>query len=249
LKVLVLGDTHAGSDAGLTHPDYITPEREYAQRPFWDWWQAEIEAVGPVDLALHGGDAVDGEGKKDRLGIIEPNTKKQADMSLAALSIIRADAWRMVYGTPYHVTGTYDYEEPVAERLHATIKDEQRIRIGDALISDRHVVGRSDTAYGQGTLLFKEVVREIMASIQNDDDDADLIIRHHVHYFFRTDNAKKTAIICPALQLPGSVYGRKMKAMFYDVGFLVLHFEPGLHIEKHIMPLRVAYKREVETFG
>jgi len=139
-EILVIADTHCGSRLGLTPPEWIPPDTAMVLKPMWNWYEKTVDAIGPVDLAVHVGDAVDGEGKRDDLEQFTTDTLKQAEIAHQALRRIRAKTWRLVYGTPYHTVGSYSYEEPLADALKGSIKDTQLLNILGHNFNFRHVV-------------------------------------------------------------------------------------------------------------
>lgn len=220
LKCAIISDTHCGHRAGLTHPDFITPGLHTALRPLWDWFEGEFNDLGLLDLVIANGDLVEGPGKKDNRGILTTDTEEQADMCLKALSVVKTKRWRLTYGTPYHVSGSYDYENRVSEALDGKIREEQFLDLYGLKVSARHVVGSGSTPYTQPTLLYKEVTRDLIQANSAGAPRSDLIIRSHVHYSLVVE-MEQTAVITPALKLPGKeAFGRKLRPWYYHVGYV-----------------------------
>lgn len=238
---------HCGSKVGLTPPEYQGKAKPIL-RPFWEWYITTVKKIGPVDIHVHNGDAVDGEGKKETIGHITTDVEEQADMAAECIEEIKAAKRYLTYGTPFHTAGTMSYENMVARRLGAEISDVIKLDILGHKFNFRHVVGRSDIAYGQGTPLFKEAIRDLIDSVENDHEEADYIVRGHAHYYWFTGSFLKTAMILPALQLPGSILGRKMKAMYYHVGMVVFDIGKTVTWEAFKMPLKITNKQEYICF-
>ena len=249
IKGIVVSDLHCGHLTGLTPPRYMSDDTRITQEPLWCWYEDTIKKIGLVDFVVVNGDAVDGEGKKDTLGHLTTNTLKQAEIAFECLRIIQTKSFYMTYGTPYHVSGSYQYEDVVAEKLKAKkITDVLRLQCGMTKFNFRHVVGRSDTAYGQGTPILKEIIRDMVSSLVNEHETADYFVRSHVHYVCEAGIGRKKCRTTGALQVPESVYGHKLRPMFYEIGFLELQILPdgNIHEIDHIMPLKIItnYKYE-----
>lgn len=248
-RILVIADTHCGSRLGLTPPEWIPPDTAIVAKPMWTWYEKTVRDIGPVDLAVHVGDVVDGEGKRDDLEQLTTDTLKQAEIAVQVLEKVKTKKWRFLFGTPFHTVGSYSYEEPVADAFNASIKDTQLLVPGGYghKFNFRHVVGRSDTAYAQGTQLFKEAVRDQLMAELEEREAAEVIIRAHVHYYYRVENSQRVAVICPCFQVPASVFGRRCRHFLYDIGMLLIEVsKKDIHIRRIIMPLKIVVRREYE---
>lgn len=245
IRCLVLGDTHCGSMAALTPPEWIPPKLEGILQPLWSWYKDSLEAYGPFDVAIGTGDATDGEGKKERLGVLVPDVIEQADMAAVCYAKTAKKIF-LVRGTPFHTSGVCNYEDHTAEAIGAAIADEQFLDLNGLRISVRHALGRSDTAYGQGAPLFKESMRDLSQAIESDTQPADLVIRGHVHYSAEVKIGKRAAVSAPCLQFPESVYGRTCKAFVYHMGFGVLEItgRDDWRYRSVLFPFNIVRKRE-----
>lgn len=243
--ILCVSDNHAGSRYGLTHPDYIRATERGWLLPLWKWWESEIKPLGEVDCMLHLGDAVDGQGDKDRgVSEMETDVERQGEMAAAALSIVKARTRKIARGTPYHTAGSANYENYVGRLIGAEVADEQFLLAGGLRISARHVVGRSDTPYGQGTLASKEGTRDLLQAMQDDSERADIVLRGHIHTYLWVDNGSSYVGVVPALQLPMGVFGRTQRPWWYRVGFLELRISDGYcQARPHLMSLRSIRRR------
>jgi hypothetical protein len=249
-RVLVLSDTHCGSTMGLMPPRYQSDDTRDMAGPLWGWYIKTVRAIGSVDVLLGLGDFVDGPGLKDQgNGHVTTDTEEQAQIAVDALSVIKADRVALCYGTPYHTVSTYSAEGYIARELGGTIKDSQYLGVNGRRISARHVVGRSDTPYGQGTLTHKELVRDLMQALQDNQEPADIVIRAHVHTYMAVDDGDRWGIVCPCLQLPGSVFGRTQRPWRYRVGLVLLSIssDSRVDLERKLMPLDIVRRREYVT--
>jgi hypothetical protein len=250
-KILCLSDLHCGSLLGLTPPEYQSVDTRCITGAMWDWYVDALDFIGKVDVCVLNGDAVDGEGKKETIGLITTDTQRQAEIALDCLSNVRTDKFYLVYGTPFHVTGSYNYEEPIASALNCPIRDTILLEVKGKKFNFRHVAGRSDVPYGQGTQLFKEAVRDLLQASIEKYEAADYIVRGHVHYYCRVENAKTCAISLPCFQVPDGVFGRRMRALYYDIGMVLFDVmdDGEVIVHKYIMPLKLVRKREYECIG
>jgi len=242
-----MADLHCGAVTGLLPPKHQRDEVRLIAGPLWDWYSGTVDAIGPVDVLVVDGDIVDGPGLKDSgNGHVTTDTEEQAEIAVEAIGVIKAKSTYLCYGTPYHTVGTHSWENMVARELDAPIRDTQFLNINGCRLSVRHVVGRSDTPYGQGTLTHKEVVRDLLEALQDDAEPADVVVRAHIHTYYAIDDGDRWGIVCPCLQIPGSVFGRTQRPWRYRVGMLVLDIDADgkVHVDKRIMPLRVVRRRE-----
>lgn len=246
-RILILSDTHCGHPLGITPPRlWVKDEYSALQKITYEWLERELdgEIVQGIDMALLNGDLIQGAPHNDTLELITTNFKKQAEIFLEVgelLGLQRIKKIRATYGTPAHVTKGFDAEDIVTEGFSIPRpSDTYRFTSNTLQVAARHHGRSSTTPYGQGTQLWKEWVREQLNAVimETATDAADLIIRSHVHYFLFMEMAKGYALSTPCLQLPGSIFGRRMMPAYYDVGFVVLEIdEHGVPtVVKHIMP-------------
>lgn len=248
VNIAVIGDTHTGSVAGLIGPSYWAEQVKIQQSLFWGWYVNALKDYGPWDMVIGLGDAVDGPGRKESISTLISDTLEQtkAAEEVYLAPEVPGNKIFMVRGTPFHSTGTYNFEDPLANALGASIADEQLLNIHGLHIFSRHTVSRSDTAYGQGTPLFRESIRDLLDSVANNIESADLVLRGHVHYYARMTIGYRTAISNPCLQLPGTVFGRKCTGAYYHVGFgkLVVRSQRDWDYFPILMPISSVKKRE-----
>ena len=248
VNVLIMGDTHGGAAGGLLPPPYWSEQLKVMQSLAYGWWLEAITEFGPWDVGLFTGDATDGEGKKGTMDTVIPDTLEQAasQEEIYAAPGIEKQNMYFVRGTPFHSSGTYNYEDPLAKALGASIENEQLVSILGLKIHLRHALGRSDTAYGQGTPLFRESIRDLVDATLSEQEPADIVIRGHVHYSCRMTIGKRTEISAPCMEYPDSVFGRTCRGMYYDMGIGKLVVRSATDWEYHpiLMPLKVVKRRE-----
>lgn len=250
MRILVESEYHSGHVLGLTPPDWWTPRTQRFAAPMWNWRKEMAQRIGKVDIHVLNGDLTDGPGRKETLGLLTTDVEEQAEMAAQAAFIVKADKRFLTYGTPFHTVSTMSHENLVAKALDSEIFETLRLKVGGVRFNFRHVVGRSDIPYGQGTQLFKEAVRDQLQALLQDYQDADVFGRGHVHYFWHEETATKHAFTGPCWELPnpdkdGNIYGRKLRTMYYDVGAVLIEVDGGeVAIRKQLMPLKVAIRRD-----
>jgi hypothetical protein len=248
IRVVWLADLHCGSGWGLAPPDrWVAPFAE-AQKQLWQFYELVIEHLGDADVLIVAGDAIDGPGRKDSTAHITTDVIEQADIAAEVIRHYPAKQVRMVQGTPYHVSANGETERIVAREVGATISEEDRIEVEGFRVHTRHTGGRSDTPYGQGTQLHKELVRDLIQGETYGYDRADIVVRAHVHYYLSVDTAAGTAVSLPCWEWPRGSYGRKLRTQYYDIGAVAIEFDDGTHeVRKHLA--RLHWERGYETIG
>jgi hypothetical protein len=136
----------------------------------WDWYASEVKKVGPVDVLVVNGDAVDGDGSKDTIDHITTDMEDQADIAEKSIRQIKAKKIYMTYGTPFHVAGTMKYENMIAKSLGCEIADTIYLNVNGTRFSFRHATGNAGTPYTQGTQTYKEAVRDLVTAIETEQE-------------------------------------------------------------------------------
>jgi len=237
---LLVGDNHGGSYWGLTPPSWQVEEPHEIgrlQRELWNWWEATVADIGPVDDLIHGGDGIEGPGHKDALDIMRNNLEEQAQLGAAAFEIVERKHTYMVRGTPYHVTTDKDWENEMAGLMGAEIEDEHRLKVFGKRIHTRHMCGNSQTPYGHATQVKKEAVNDMLRGAMEEYEWAQLLLRWHVHQYTAVDSIHQLAMSLPCLKLPYDRFGRKLRTINYHVGVVLFEiFDNGSWIwEKRIL--------------
>lgn len=249
-RLLVLSDTHCGHLLGLTPPDWVGPQNKQWAEPFWAMFREAVDELPRLDAVVYNGDLVDGPGKKDTENHLTTDMNNQLDMAEVIVSSVKTRRRYFVRGTGFHVDNTGNLEEIVARRFDATAQDELRLQIHGRRLHFRHVVGRSDIPYGQYTQLAKEQINDLLQAQMEDYDDADVLIRSHVHYCVQTAVADgnrglvRHAVTTPALQLRAPIQGpytRKLRTWLYHVGILYIEIDTSgeVYIRPRIFPIKL----------
>ena len=230
--ILCIGDPHCGSKYGLTPPEYdstpgkalIEETRLYnARRELWDFYIKNVKKIKP-DVLIVNGDLIDGIGKKS--GGREQLTTDITEQQRIAAAVINKSKAKQVYiirGTGYHVTGETEHEDEIANLVDAEyISNQMHLDVYGTIINVKHHIGSSGIPHGRATAVLRSKLWNSLKSIREEQPKADIIIRSHTHYFMATQDAQGVAMILPALQLPGTVFGSKICEGIVDIGMVIL---------------------------
>lgn len=258
ITILHEGDYHSGNRLGLTPPHAIPPELEPILRPLWDWREAELKALGPVDIHILDGDLTDGPGYKGSMGLLTSNLDDQADYAAECAQRVRLKRGgerHLAYGSDYHVVASSNVERQIARALSATIQDTILLSVKGVRFNWRHFCGRSDVERGQPMQIAREITRALIQEVNDGKEAADYFGRSHVHYYTRVDLGGRTGYTCPAYQLPfdipGSTYPRRLRTQYYHVGNTVIQIDSQgeVYIRPRIMRLVALYPREYHAYA
>jgi hypothetical protein len=194
------------------------------RRMCWDWLHKEIQALGPVDLAIWNGDLIDGKGPKSgQTELLTADRGAQTDMAAAAIDAIGAPANMLAYGTPYHTGNLEDWENEVAAKAKnvAKIGGTDWVTVHGTVIGYRHHCSRSSIPHGPFTLIAKQKLWEGLWAERGEYPDSDILIRSHVHYHCFCGGPGWVAMTTPALQGYGSKIARRSDGVV-DFGFVWL---------------------------
>lgn len=250
ITMLHEGDYHCGNALGLTPPDELDPRARAILEPMWAFREAEIKAIGKVDIHIVGGDIVDGPGKKDTIGLLTTDLYRQAEWAEACVERVKARHRYFNFGSSYHVVNGLNVEAMVAKAFDAPIQDYVRLRVKGKRFNFRHFVGRSDVERGQPAQAAREITRALIQEALEGYEAADIFGRDHVHYYTRADIGDRVAYTCPGWELnvetPGSVYPRGLRTQYYDVGYTLIQIDNQgeVYIRPRRMKLAKIYPKE-----
>lgn len=183
------------------------------------------------EIILINGDAIDGPGHKNRGSEqIVTAEDRQVDMAVEVIEfMMKAIGCKnvvMTYGTGYHVGNVIDFEELIASRVGAIIKNDVVFEVGGVNFHARHHVGRTGVpgAYGLNAV-GKEAVSYRLDQVVGDRPDAKVFIRSHNHYKRCDSTSSHTLVQLPALEWPNTKFGRRCPVGVYDMGMAVAHVD------------------------
>jgi len=214
-RVLPIGDLHCGHCAGLTPPKYHSqlfgPRIYNLQQQLWNKYVEIVDSLKPIHAVIANGDLVDGKGK--RSGGIEHMTvdrNLQAKMAVECLERCDANVYRIVRGTPYHVGVDEEWEDTIATMMGSTAGDHEWFDVNGVIFDCKHFVSGSSIPHGRSTPIQKDKLWNIIWSHEHEQQpNADVILRSHVHYHEFTGNPSFLGMTLPALQAAATKFGAR----------------------------------------
>lgn len=238
-RLLDIGDLHCGHVTGLTHPEFDSKPNDITshnyklyrlRRKCYDWFIKELEPLKPIDILLVGGDAVDGKGSRSKWKETLIHDKgEQCSCAAAIINDIGASEVVMLYGTPYHVGVAEDWEDEVAKEVNnlKEISPVGQYDIGGVIVNARHYTGRSSIPHGRHTAIARDRLWNVLWADRGEFPKAQLILRHHVHYFTFCGDDQWLGVTNPSLQAK-SRYGTETKGDIVHFGFTFYDFKNGV---------------------
>ena len=228
-RVIVLGDMHCGHHYGLTPPQNWVNEKSlphvYAfQKESWEWFIEATRQLGPFDICICNGDAIDGrQGKNGGRELLENSCLKQVEMATFVLKQVEARRYLIVKGTPYHTGQEEDYESQLARNMKSEIYNKLFLDVNGVKIKARHKVNRSIVPYGRATPLLRSLMWDTLTTMAKD-QEANIMIFNHVHYYLYAGYENKLVLTAPGLQ-GNSEFGETQCEGSTDYGFLVFDIQ------------------------
>lgn len=231
-KIAVVADLHCGHAAGLLSPPYFWPadapgrrgKIAKAQREAYERYCEIVEQIGPVDLVVVNGDAIEGMNRRQggsELAI--PDINEQIECAVELLSLWQARRFVVVAGTGYHVTlDGQDAEVAIAEQLGGEFHNWFTCAVNETVFDIRHWGGGASMPTTRPGSLMKEWLANLLYSKREERPEADVIVRSHIHSFLHVaiSEPRFMAFFTPALCWPGSKYGARRCTWPTDWGLL-----------------------------
>jgi len=236
-RILIVSDLHCGHRGGLTPPSWqynkdddenVRGKFGFLQSTVWDWFCRTSATIGPVDLLVVNGDAIDGKGEKSGgTELLTADRREQCEIAAECINIIERKKLLLIRGTPYHTGKDEDWEDVLAGMVNATdVGSHEWFDAEDVIFDCKHKVGRSEVPYGRGTATNREAIWNILWSERDVQPDANVIVRSHVHYFAYGGNADKLWMTTPTLQA-WSKYGTATCSGTIDMGVILFECTKG----------------------
>jgi hypothetical protein len=232
MRILTIADLHCGNVAGLTPPKWnqqseVNYKQYVYRRSLWEWYQAKIKELQPIDICVVNGDCIDGKGPKNGgTEILYQQIPTQIEMAEACIEIADAKQYRFTHGTGYHTGQDSDYEMQIAQYFGAPIEDIATVEANGLKLRFRHHIGGSQVPHGRATAILRQQLWDILWSVDGEYSHADVLIFSHVHYFTMVGNRYGTAFTTPALQgLGGSQLGSRRMGGVVDYGLMCFDVE------------------------
>jgi hypothetical protein len=221
-RTLVVSDLHCGASTGLTplNPKWKQTElSETLYRLYLKW----INELGPFDIAIVNGDAIDGTG--DRSGGTEQITTDRLEQCEIAAECLRdtgAGQIHLIAGTPYHTGNAEDFEQVIAAKVGGQFHSRGFFNINGREFNFKHKIGSSGIPHGRLTPLAREILQNREWYLEGTEPKADVLIRSHVHYYDQIDHCDCLGFITAGLQALGNKYGARQCSGVVHFGILVI---------------------------
>jgi hypothetical protein len=248
-KGVILSDMHCGHLVGLCPPpwqcagDGWRDKVRNTQKQAWEWFDGEMATLGELDVLICNGDAVDGDGyRSGGTEQVSTDPTVQAEMATYILQryMSRKTKLYMTYGTPSHTGTMFDTEGLIAKDCGAEKIEGQAFLDIDGVVFDiKHKIGSSGIPHGRATALKKAQLWNKLWNYAQEQPDADVVVRSHVHYHqFAGDPDFGLAMTTPALQACGSKYGARQCEGRVHFGFISFTCDKGeISWKSHIAKL------------
>jgi hypothetical protein len=229
-RMVIMSDLHCGHYMGLTPTEWqsngnIDSLYEYSilQQESWEWYTKTIEQIGNnCDCLVVNGDAIDGDGyRSGGTELITTDRLKQVEIAKKCITQWNAKNIFLVRGTPYHVGGAETFEDVLAKELDAKIEDALNLNFNGKNFNFVHKAKGSTVPYGRATQVVKSAILNELVANYYGSERADVIVRSHLHYYIKYEDAQRVAIVTPALQID-SKYGKQQCQGTIDYGFVVV---------------------------
>lgn len=252
VRVLLWGDSHCGSNVGLTPPAYQTkyspnPQTEehrtlnkwaQLQKECWEWYLDMLTILRPIDRLLYLGDGIDGTGRRcGGTELIYIDRKVQVRMAIEALEVVEAKEMTMVYGTPYHVGEAEDFEMDIAQHFDCKIGGHEWESINGCTFDLKHKQGNCDNPT---TGLWQQIRDHREWALLEEQPKADVIVRAHTHRFCIIKLEDCIGISIPALQAYGTKFGARQCTRKVQFGLIALDVWADGVIMEHIHIAKLA---------
>lgn len=245
-RVLPLGDTHCGSNVGLTPPAYqykyiSNPKSEEHRRrnkwaklqeECWNWYVNKIAMLKPIHKAFILGDMIDGDGSRwGGTELIHTDRKVQVEMAIESLELLEAGGMVMVFGTPYHTGQAEDFEADIAKHFSCKIGGHEWENVNGCTFDLKHKQGNCKNP---ATSIWNEIVDNREWAVLGEQPKADVLIRAHTHRFCCLRIEDCMGLTIPALQAYGTKFGARACSRKVQFGLVALDVWPDGVVVEHV---------------
>lgn len=223
MKILVIGDLHCGHLLGLTNPKNFKGgfELNPLMEDLWNWFFDSLPK--DIDAVIWNGDLIDGEGRHETAFHLTTDVDVQIEMVEEIIDKVGAKRNIFTFGTPYH-TGKYmDYERQIAKNFGGDIRAIQYCEFNGVKFNVAHTIGKTNTPVGGDIMRKKMQIWDVIESYMEGEENADYIVRNHIHEYGFVGNDLGIVITSPAMQIGSkdhNRYARRMSGGWYSVGYL-----------------------------
>ena len=251
-RVVFFGDSHCGSNVGLTPPAYqykwiSDPKTEEhrtrnkwakLQSECWKWYTNKMTILQPIDHLFNMGDNIDGDGgRSGGTELITTDRKVQVRMAIEAIEVAEAKNMTMVYGTPYHTGQAEDFEVDIASHFGCKIGSHEWEEINGCTFDLKHKQGNCKNP---ATSIWNDIVDNREWAGLGEQPKANVLVRAHTHRFVVLRIEDCIGITIPALQAYGTKFGARACSRKVQFGLLALDVWPDGVVVEHVHIAKLA---------
>lgn len=226
-RVLVMGDFHVGDRCGLNMPEYLSQaDKETSDcLQLYERFLIVRDWAGKVNIVVLGGDLADGWNLKEHGDRRVSDEPRQVEIAVKLAKLIKGSPkFYAVDGSPYH-RGTRNLDTMIADKLgavehphyHTTAPPLWDFRVEKVQFNDAHPISISKSTWQYMTT---PIAREEVLAILNN-NGADIVLRHHAHYFVYAGYTHHFGAVCPGFQTKTPFQGRVSPLGEYKIGALL----------------------------
>lgn len=242
-RVGLVSDLHCGSKYAITPPEWwprggrsVLPAARFMAH-VWRCWEHFCRTCGQLDALIVNGDLIEGEAsRRDALDAITDDLLVHQHCAEAALRLLRSQTRRLwiVRGTETHEGKYFECIEAAARAVGAEQWSPGRYtgyvldaRIGPLVLNATHHM--TTGAIYRGTVADRTALFAQLAAALRKTVPADIIVRSHLHAYYRNDSHGVEVIMTPGWKLLSPYPIKRLElyraAVSADVGGLVLEIE------------------------
>lgn len=244
---VILSDMHCGHLFGLTPPAYqLKPEQTEGsrlkqkaydwQRATWDWFEPELRSLGPIDIVISNGDAIEGKGyRSGATELLTADRREQIKIARAVIEATGAPRVVVIRGTPSHTGEEEDWEDVLADHFGVEAQDHAWLERDGIVMDFKHHIGSTTVPRNGPPSLNRDTIWNLLWAEKKLQPKSNFFVRSHLHKFYQCGDEDYTSIITPPLQ-GWTKYGAKRMSKDISLGFVSFRFnEEGFTWKPHIL--------------
>ena len=263
-NIVVIGDTHCGSQAAIMPPgfklrDGQIVQQSSAQKMLWGWWLEFWRFVDRVTdgnpyVLVHNGDQIDGA-HHNCVQLVTNNIEQQRKMFVQLMRdrVKKAAAFYCTCGTAAHAGQSSSDEESGAKVLGAKkdsngnhVRQDLWIKMGNDLIQIAHHIGTTSSQAYKSSPAMRLMAAMYGAAGEWGFRPPTIMIRNHAHDYVEVKRPNCRVVVCPAWQLKSDwVWGRDTASLPIIGGLVIKEGEEGVHIREFIRTPRPTHSIEL----
>jgi len=208
----------------------------------WNWYNAQMAALQPINTLIVNGDAIDGKSEKSGgTELITADRHVQVQIAAECIAAAHAKKVFIIKGTGYHVGTDEDWEEVLADKVSAGhVGNHEWFDAEGVVIDCRHQIGGSTIPHGRYTAMARQVLWNALWAEREMQPRADILIRSHRHFYAYCGEANWLAISTPALQ-GWTKYGSNIVEGTNDIGIISIDAKGGSYNwQAHLLDMKFA---------